>query len=82
MEVEVGIHHGAYKGILHSHVHFIGRKTLTVQQKTDNDIHGYHRARVVHLFARLWSWRVLRDILLGSHLTVLHFSYKGNPQET
>ena len=44
MEFEVGIHNGAYKGSLHSHVPFIGRKTLNVQQKTYNDIHGYYRA--------------------------------------
>ena len=34
MEFEVGIHDGAHKGRLYSHVPFIGRKTLTVQQKT------------------------------------------------
>ena len=39
MEFEVDIHDGAYKGRLHSHVFFIGCKTLTVQQKTYNDIH-------------------------------------------
>ena len=36
MKFEVGIHDGAFKGTLHSHVPFIGRKTLTVQQKTKN----------------------------------------------
>ena len=67
MEFEVGAHDGAYKGRLHSHVPFIGRKTLTMRQKTYNDVHGYYRARVEHLFAHLWSWRVVRDIWLGSH---------------
>ena len=26
------------------------------------DIHGYYRACIEHLFASLWSWRVVRDI--------------------
>ena len=52
---------------LHSHVPFIGCKTLTVLQKTDNDIHGHYPARVEHLFARLWSWKIVHDIWLGSH---------------
>ena len=54
MKFEVGIHDGAYKGRLHSHLPFIGRQTLTVWQKYD-DIHEYYRARVEHLFAHLWS---------------------------
>ena len=48
-----------------NYVPFIGRKTLTVRQKTYNDIHGYYRAWVEHQFAGLWSWRVVRDIWLG-----------------
>ena len=67
MEFEVGVHDDACKGRLHSHVPFIGRMTLTVWQKTYNDIHGYYRAWVEHLFACLWSWRVVHDIWLGSH---------------
>ena len=67
MEFQVGIHDGACKGRLHSHVPFIGRKTLTVRQKTCNDIHEYYRAQVECLFAHPWSWRVVRDIWLGSH---------------
>ena len=47
MEFEGGIHDGACKGRLHSHVSFIGRKTLTVRQKSYDDIHTYCRARVV-----------------------------------
>ena len=65
MEFEVGIHDGARKGRLHSHVPFIGCKTLTVRQHTSNDIHGHYRARVEHLSARHWSWWVVRDILVG-----------------
>ena len=40
VEFEVGIHDDAYQGRMHSHVFFIGRKTLTVRQKTSHDIHG------------------------------------------
>ena len=69
MEFEVGIHDGAHKGRVHSHIPFIGPKTLHVWQKTsyDNDIHGYYRVGVEHLFAHLWCWRVVFDIWLGSH---------------
>ena len=42
MEFEVGVHDGAYKGRLHSHVPFVGRKTLTMWQKTYMDVHGYY----------------------------------------
>ena len=34
-------------------------------------MHGYYRARVEHLFAHLWSWRVVRDICTR---ILLHFS--------
>ena len=61
----MGIHDGAYNGRLHFRVPFIGHKTLSVWQKTHNDIHGYCRARVEYLFACLWSWRVVRNIWLG-----------------
>ena len=64
---EVGLHDGACQGRLHSHIPFIGRKALTVRQKTYNDIHGYYRARVERLFAGLWTWRVVRDVWLGSY---------------
>ena len=67
MKFEVGIHDGAFQAKLHSHVPFIGRKTLTVRQKTYNDIHGCYRGQVEHLFAGLWSWRVVCDIWLGSY---------------
>ena len=71
MEFEVSIHDGAHKGKMHSHVPFIGRKTLTVRQKTYTDIHGYYRAS----FAFPWSWRVVRDIWLGSHGYFCYFCY-------
>ena len=67
MEFEVDIRDGAYEGRLHSHTPFIGRKTLTVRQKTYHDIHWYYGARLEHLFAGLWSWRVVHDIWLGSY---------------
>ena len=58
--VEVGTHDDAYSRRMHSHVPFIGRKTVTVWQKAYNDIHGYYRAWVERLFACLWSWKVVR----------------------
>ena len=74
MEFEVGIHDGAYKGRLHSHIPFIGCKTLTIRQKTKNDIHGYFRARVEHLFVLLWSRRVVHDTWLGPMSTFAVFA--------
>ena len=65
MEFEVSVHDGAYKGQLHSHVPVVGRKILTIGQKTYHDVHGYYRTWVEHLFAHLWSWRVVRYIWLG-----------------
>ena len=31
-----------------------------------NDIHGFYRARVEHLFGRLWAWKVVRNTWTGS----------------
>ena len=44
MEFEVGLNDEPWEGRLLSGVFFIGRKTLTLCHKTDNDIHGYSRA--------------------------------------
>ena len=63
----MSIHDGTCKERLLSRIPFIGRKTLTVWQKTYDDIRGYYGAWREHLFARLWYWRVVRDIWLGSH---------------
>ena len=63
---EIGNHDGAYKGRLHSHTRFIGRKVLTKREREYNNVHGYYRACVEHLFARLWHWKVVRDIWMGS----------------
>ena len=52
---------------LPSHIPFIGCKPLTVRQKSCNDIHRYYGAWVEYWFAGLWSWRVVRDIWLGSY---------------
>ena len=40
-------------------VPFIGRKngTLTARQQCYNDVHGWYRARIEQLFARLWHAR-------------------------
>ena len=45
----------------------MSHNTLTVRQKICNDIHGNYKRQAVQLFARLWSWRVVRDSWLGSH---------------
>ena len=65
-DFEVGNHDGAYKGRMHSHTPFIGRKVLTKREREYNNVHGYYRARVEHLFARLWHWKVIRGIWMGS----------------
>ena len=50
---------GAYKGRIHVIVPFIGRKngTLTARQQCYNDVHGWYRAHIEQLFARLWHAR-------------------------
>ena len=55
---------GAYKGRIHVIVPFIGRKngTLTARQQCYNDVHGWYRARIEQLFARLWHWGLVRNI--------------------
>ena len=65
-DFEVGNHDGAYKGRMHSHTPFISRKVLTKREREYTNVHGYYRARVEHLFARLWHWKVIRDIWMGS----------------
>ena len=82
-DFEVGGHDGAYKGWIHVIVPFIGRKngTLTARQQCYNDVHGWYRARIEQLFARLWHWGLVRNIWRGSpnelHQSVrilLHFT--------
>ena len=62
---------------------FIGRKngTLTARQQGYNDVHGWYRARIEQLFARLWHWGLVRNIWRGGpnelHQSVrilLHFT--------
>ena len=62
MDYEIGSMDGAYKGRLHVAWPFIGRKILTERQKRYNDVHGFYRARVGHLFARMWHWGIVRNI--------------------
>ena len=66
-DFEVGGHDGAYKGRIHVIVPFIGRKngTLTARQQGYNDVHGWYRARIEQLFARLWHWGLVRNIWRG-----------------
>ena len=71
MDYEIGSMDGAYKGRLHVAWPFIGRKTLTEQQKEYNDVHGFYRARIEHLFARMWHRGIVRNIWRGSG-TELH----------
>ena len=71
MDYEIGSMDGAYKGRLHVAWPFIGRKTLTERQKEYNDVHGFYRARIEHLFARMWHWGIVRNIWRGSG-TELH----------
>ena len=66
MDYEIGSMDGAYKGRLHVAWPFIGRKTFTERQKDYNDVHGFYRARIEHLFARMWHWGIVRNIWRGS----------------
>ena len=58
-DFEVGGHDVAYKGRIHVIVPVIGRKngTLTARQQCYNDVHGWYRAHIEQLFARLWHAR-------------------------
>ena len=71
MDYKIGSMDGAYKGHLHVAWSFIGRKTLTERQKEYNDIHGFYRTHIEHLFARMWHWGIVRNIWRGSG-TELH----------
>ena len=66
-DFEVGGHDGAYKGWIHVIVPFIGKKngTLTACQQSYDDVHGWYRARIQQLFARLWHWGLVRNIWRG-----------------
>ena len=57
---------GAYKGCVHVAWPFIGQKTLTKQQKEYNTVIGFYRARIEHLFARIWHRGIIRNIWRGS----------------
>ena len=52
-DYDLGANDGADKGCIHTAVPFIGRNNLTKQQQEYTDVHGYHRARIEHLFGRL-----------------------------
>ena len=73
MDYEIGSMDGAYKGRLHVAWPFIGRKTLTERQKEYNDVHGFYRARIEHLFARMWHWGIVRNIWRGSDALFMAF---------
>ena len=71
MDYEIGSMDGAYRGRLHLAWPFIGRKTLTERQQECNGVHGFYRARIEHLFARMWHWGIVRNTWRGSS-TQLH----------
>ena len=66
-DFEVGGHDGAYKGRIHVIMPFVERKngTLTARQQCYSDVHGWYRARIEQLFARLWHWGLVRNIWRG-----------------
>ena len=70
-DFETGAQDSAYKDRLHTVVLYIGRKTLSEDQQEYNDVHGFYRARVEYLFARLWQWRIVRNVWTRS-ATELH----------
>ena len=71
-ELGLGTHNPRFvAGRVHVAWPFIGRKTLTERQKEYNDVHGFYRARIEHLFARMWHWGIVRNIWRGSG-TELH----------
>ena len=71
MDYEIGSMDGAYKGRLHVVCPFIYRKTLMERQQECNDVHGFCRAHIEHLFAHMWHWSIIRNIWRGSG-TELH----------
>ena len=48
--------------------------TLTAQQQSYNDVYGWYRVRIEHLFGQLWHiWRGSPDELHQSVCVLLHF---------
>ena len=52
---------------------FIGCDNFTKWQQEYTVVHGHYRARVEHLFGRLWHWGVVPNIWSGNG-TTLHKS--------
>ena len=68
-------------GLVHLEYFQDAVKVVNRQCKVESISFAIPSARVEHLFAHLWSWRVVRDIWLGSHQDLhantrilLHFS--------
>ena len=63
-DFEIGGHDGAYKGRIHVILPVIARKngTLTAWQQLYNNVHGWYRACIEHLFGQLWHWHLVRNI--------------------
>ena len=49
----------------------IDPKCIGKAQQEDKHVHRYFCARVEHLFARLWKWRIIRNMWMGA-ATELH----------
>ena len=64
-DFKVGLHDGAYKGCIHIVVPFWGSRKLTDRQQQHNDVHSWYGARVEHIFAQLWQWKVVRNVWQG-----------------
>ena len=41
-------------------------KKLSDNQQEYNDVHGFYCAGVERLFARLWHWKIVHNVWLGS----------------
>ena len=46
-------------------VPYIGCMTLSDNQQEYNGVHGFYCARVEHLFASLWHWRIVCGVWMG-----------------
>ena len=52
----------ACKGHIHAVMPFWGIGKLTNMQHDNNDVHGWYRALVQHIFAQLWQWKVVCNV--------------------
>ena len=50
----------------HALLPYIGRNKLSDDQQEYNDVQGFYRARVGHLFALFCHWKIIRNRWMGS----------------